>query len=91
MYPGFGGQRFFPATVEKVARLRSLIGDRAVDVQVDGGIIVGNVAGVAAAGANVLVAGSAVFAGGQQRYVTNIAARRDAALVPGAAGSSGAH
>ena len=77
--PGFGGQRFIPATVEKVARLRALIGDRTVDVQVDGGIIVGNAAAVVAAGANVLVAGSAVFTGGAERYTANIASLRDAA------------
>jgi ribulose-phosphate 3-epimerase len=77
--PGFGGQRFIPATVDKVARLRALIGDRAVDVQVDGGIIVGNAAAVVAAGANVLVAGSAVFTGGAERYHANIASLRDAA------------
>ena len=77
--PGFGGQRFIPATVEKVARLRVLIGDRAVDVQVDGRIIVGNAAAVVAAGANVLVAGSAVFAGGAERYTANIASLRDTA------------
>jgi ribulose-phosphate 3-epimerase len=77
--PGFGGQRFIPATVEKVVRLRALIGDASVDVQVDGGIIVGNAAAVVAAGANVLVAGSAVFTGGPDRYPVNIAALRDAA------------
>jgi ribulose-phosphate 3-epimerase len=78
--PGFGGQRFIPATVEKVARLRALIGDRAVDVQVDGGIIVGNAAAVVAAGANVLVAGSAVFTGGPGGYAANITALRNAAV-----------
>ncbi|MBI4935947.1 MAG: ribulose-phosphate 3-epimerase [Actinobacteria bacterium] len=77
--PGFGGQRFIAATVEKVARLRALIGDRAVDVQVDGGIIVGNAAAVVSAGANVLVAGSAVFTGGPERYAANIADLREAA------------
>ena len=77
--PGFGGQRFIPATVEKVVRLRALIGDASVDVQVDGGIIVGNAAAVVAAGANVLVAGYAVFTGGPDRYPVNIAALRDAA------------
>jgi ribulose-phosphate 3-epimerase len=77
--PGFGGQRFIPATVDKVARLRALIGDRTADVQVDGGIIAGNAAAIVAAGANVLVAGSAVFAGGTERYTANITSLRDAA------------
>ena len=77
--PGFGGQRFIPATLDKIARLRALIGDRAVDVQVDGGIIPGNAAAVVTAGANVLVAGSAVFTGGADRYAANIASLRDAA------------
>lgn len=86
--PGFGGQRFIPATIEKVAKLRELIGERAVDVQVDGGIIVGNAAAVVAAGANVLVAGSAVFTGGPDRYAANIAALRNAATLPGRAGPS---
>ncbi len=60
--PGFGGQRFIPGALEKIRRLRRMIDDRGLDVEieVDGGIKVDNVADVCAAGANVLVAGSGV-------------------------------
>jgi len=75
--PGFGGQAFIPAMCEKIARIRALIGDRPIHLEVDGGINAETAAGVAAAGADVLVAGSAVFSGG--RYRENIAAIRAAA------------
>lgn len=75
--PGFGGQSFIPAAAEKIARIRALIGERPIHLEVDGGINPETAAAVAAAGADVLVAGSAVFAGG--RYADNIAAIRDAA------------
>jgi ribulose-phosphate 3-epimerase len=60
--PGFGGQIFIPAVLDKIRRIRALIGDRPIDLQVDGGINRATAGAVAAAGANVLVAGSAVFA-----------------------------
>jgi len=60
--PGFGGQTFIPAVLDKIRRIRSMIGDRPIDLQVDGGINRATAGAVAAAGANVLVAGSAVFA-----------------------------
>jgi ribulose-phosphate 3-epimerase len=81
--PGFGGQKFTPAMVEKVARCHAMIGDRPIHIQVDGGIDPTTAPLVAKAGADVLVAGSAVFRGGsvdaQDVYKTNIAAIRDAA------------
>ena len=75
--PGFGGQKFIEAQCEKVARIRQMIGARPIDLQVDGGVNPDTAGQVAAAGANVLVAGSGVFKGGQ--YAENIAAIRTAA------------
>ena len=75
--PGFGGQSFIPAMVEKTRNVRRMIGDRPIHLEVDGGINAKTARDVAAAGADVLVAGSAVFAGG--RYAENIAAIRTAA------------
>jgi ribulose-phosphate 3-epimerase len=74
--PGFGGQAFIPSALRKIARLRQLIDDRglAVDLEVDGGIKVDNVAAVCAAGANVIVSGSGVF--GAPDYAATIAALR---------------
>jgi ribulose-phosphate 3-epimerase len=85
--PGFGGQAFIPAAAEKVARLRALAGGRPIDIEVDGGITPETAPLVTRAGANVLVAGSAVFKGGQpEAYRTNIAAiRNSAALARGEA------
>ena len=62
--PGFGGQSFIPSAVEKVRRLRAMIGDRPIHIQVDGGITPKTAPLVCEAGADVLVAGSAVFKGG---------------------------
>ncbi len=62
--PGFGGQAFIPAMVEKVRALRAMIGNRPINIQVDGGINPQTAPAVCAAGADVLVAGSAVFRGG---------------------------
>src|SRR5947208_41401 len=77
--PGFGGQAFIPAALDKIARARALAGARPIDIEVDGGITPDNAAAVARAGANVLVAGSAVFKGGARAYAKNIAAIRNAA------------
>jgi len=74
--PGFGGQAFIPAAVEKISRLNAMIAGRAIDIEVDGGITPETAPLVTAAGANVLVAGSAVFKGGN--YRANIAAIRTA-------------
>jgi ribulose-phosphate 3-epimerase len=80
--PGFGGQAFIPYAVEKVARLRALCGIRPIDIEVDGGITPETAPLVARAGANVLVAGSAVFKGGKpDAYRANIAAIRNAAAL----------
>jgi len=82
--PGFGGQSFIEAMVAKVARLRALIGDRPVHIEIDGGVTAKTAPLVAAAGADVLVAGSAVFSGGSvatpQVYGQNIRAIREAAV-----------
>ncbi len=77
--PGFGGQSFIPSVVEKVRRVRAMLGGRDVRIEIDGGVTPDTAPLVAAAGADVLVAGSAVFAGGGAMYARNIAAIRDAA------------
>jgi ribulose-phosphate 3-epimerase len=78
--PGFGGQTFIPFAIEKISRLRALAGSRPIDIEVDGGITPETAPLVARAGANVLVAGSAVFKGGNpEAYRANIAAIRGAA------------
>ena len=79
--PGFGGQAFIKSQVDKIARARALAGGRPIDIEVDGGITPDNAASVARAGANVLVAGSAVFKGGPDAYRANIAAIRNAAAI----------
>ena len=80
--PGFGGQAFIPSAVEKIARLKAMVGGRPIDIQVDGGITPETAPLVTAAGANVLVAGSAVFKGGNpDAYRANIAAIRNAAAL----------
>jgi ribulose-phosphate 3-epimerase len=79
--PGYGGQSFIPAAVEKIRRLSALVGGRPIDIEIDGGVTPDNAALVVAAGANVLVAGSAVFKGGPASYRANIAAIRQAAAM----------
>src|SRR5215813_135255 len=80
--PGFGGQAFIASAEEKIARLRALAGSRAIDIEVDGGITAETAPRVARAGANVLVAGSAVFKGGKpDNYRMNITAIRNAAAM----------
>lgn len=75
--PGFGGQAFIPDMIDKIARIRRMIGDRPIHLEVDGGVNPQTAALCAKAGADVLVAGNAVFSGG--RYKENIAAIRAAA------------
>ena len=81
--PGFGGQKFIHSQIDKIARIRAMIGDRPIRIQVDGGVDPTTAPLVAKAGADVLVAGSAVFRGGSAdapgAYGTNIAAIRAAA------------
>lgn len=72
--PGFGGQAFIPAVLDKISAVRALIGARPIDIEVDGGVTADNAAKVVQAGANALVAGSAVFKGGN--YKSNINAIR---------------
>jgi ribulose-phosphate 3-epimerase len=80
--PGFGGQAFIASALEKIARARAMCGSRPIDIEVDGGVTPDNAALVAQAGANVLVAGSAVFRGGKpDLYRANIAAIRNAAAL----------
>jgi len=81
--PGFGGQKFIHSQVEKTRALRAMIGDRPIHIQIDGGVTSQTAPLVAGAGADVLVAGSAVFKGGSVEnpapYGENIRAIRAAA------------
>ncbi len=81
--PGFGGQKFIHSQIEKVKNLRKMIGDRPIHIEIDGGITPETAPLMAAAGADVLVAGSAVFKGGSVAnptpYGDNIRAIRAAA------------
>jgi ribulose-phosphate 3-epimerase len=78
--PGFGGQAFIRAGVDKVKRVKKMIGSRPIRIEIDGGLTPETAPLVAAAGADVLVAGSAVFKGGSEAvYRRNIAAIRTAA------------
>ncbi|MFO1039762.1 MAG: ribulose-phosphate 3-epimerase [Geminicoccaceae bacterium] len=72
--PGFGGQRFIPAMLEKIRRLQAMTAGRGIHIEVDGGITPATAQDVIAAGADVLVAGSAVF--GQPDYAAAIRALR---------------
>ena len=78
--PGFGGQKFIPASLEKIKAVRKMIDEqnREIDLQVDGGINMDTVQSVIDAGANVLVAGTATFVGGPEKYAENINALRGA-------------
>jgi len=78
--PGFGGQKFIPSMAQKIATLRAMIAHRPIDLEVDGGVTIETAPICAQAGANVLVAGSAVFKGDSpQAYAANIKAIREAA------------
>jgi ribulose-phosphate 3-epimerase len=78
--PGFGGQAFIPSVIDKVRQVKALVGSRPIDIEIDGGITPETAPLVVAAGANVLVAGSAVFKGSTQAaYAENIRAIRQAA------------
>ena len=77
--PGFGGQSFIPTVVDKITRIRDMLGGRDVDIEVDGSITPETAPSVVAAGATALVAGSAVFKGGSiDAYRDNIQAIRNA-------------
>ena len=75
--PGFGGQSFIESQVEKIRRIRTMIGDRPIELEVDGGVNVDTIKSLADAGANIVVAGSAVFKGDD--YAATIGALRSAA------------
>jgi ribulose-phosphate 3-epimerase len=77
--PGFGGQSFIHSVVDKIARVRAMIGDRPIELEIDGGATPETAPLAAKAGANVIVAGSAVFKGGPAAYADNISAIRKAA------------
>jgi ribulose-phosphate 3-epimerase len=74
--PGFGGQQFIPGALDKIRLLRAMIDERrlAVDIEVDGGVKLDNIAAVVAAGADVIVSGSGIFGTGD--YAATIAAMR---------------
>ena len=74
--PGFGGQSFIPAMLEKISEVRDMVGGRNIDIEVDGGITRHNAGDVVRAGANVLVAGSAIFK--TKDYAAEIRAIRNA-------------
>ena len=77
--PGFGGQSFIPAAIDKIADLRAMVGARPIDIEVDGGITPQTAPRVVSAGANALVAGSAVFKSND--YKASIAAIRNTAAM----------
>ena len=81
--PGFGGQRLIPAMLDKIRALRAMVADRPIHIEIDGGVTETNAAQLVAAGADVLVAGSAIFKGGTAAspapYGENIRALRSAA------------
>ena len=78
--PGFGGQDFIPQSLDKLRQVKALAGRRRIDIEVDGGVTAQNARKLIEAGANVLVAGTAIFAGNDPKtYAKRIAAIRKAA------------
>jgi ribulose-phosphate 3-epimerase len=78
--PGFGGQAFIPESLDKIRQVKALAGRRRIDIEVDGGVGKDNARAVIEAGANVLVAGTSIFAGNDPKtYAKRIAAIRKAA------------
>ena len=78
--PGFGGQSFIPAMVEKIKKIHAMIGNRPITLEVDGGVTAETIGSAASAGANAFVAGSAIFKNGNKEiYKTRIDALRQAA------------
>ncbi len=71
--PGFGGQSFIDSQLEKISNIKQMIGDRAIEIEVDGGINPLTAAECIAAGADILVAGSSIFVGGEyQKNINNL-------------------
>jgi len=81
--PGFGGQSFIPAQIEKIRAIREMIGRRPIHLEVDGGVTPETATAIVEAGADALVAGSAAFKGGPSQYGSNIVALREAAARAG--------
>jgi len=79
--PGFGGQEFIARSFDKIAAVRSLIGARPILIEVDGGVSIDNAAALVRAGADVLVAGTYIFAGGTD-HGRRIQSLRSAAATP---------
>ncbi|WP_375625936.1 MULTISPECIES: ribulose-phosphate 3-epimerase [unclassified Bartonella] len=80
--PGFGGQSFIPEIKDKIKRVKSMIANRPIDLEVDGGITVDTIGIAAKAGANVFVAGSAIYKdGNKELYKTRMSALRQAAIL----------
>jgi ribulose-phosphate 3-epimerase len=77
--PGFGGQSFIPAQMDKIRAIKAMIGRRPIHIQIDGGVTTDNAASLATAGADVLVAGSAIFKAGRSQYANRISHLRNAA------------
>jgi len=84
--PGFGGQKFIPSALDKIRRLRAMVTARglAVDIEVDGGVKLENIAEVCAAGANVIVSGSGVFGTKDYAHTIDEMRRRGQAAFDGA-------
>ena len=82
--PGFGGQKFIYSQIEKIKKIKDLIGDRPIHIEIDGGINAETAPLVVNAGANILVAGSSVFRGGSvekpETYGHNIDLIRNAVI-----------
>jgi ribulose-phosphate 3-epimerase len=79
--PGFGGQDFIPQSLDKLRQVKALAGRRRIDIEVDGGVSAQNARKLIEAGANVLVAGTSIFAGNDPKtYAKRIAAIRKAAM-----------
>ena len=74
--PGFGGQSFMPSQLAKISKLKTMIGERPIELEVDGGVTPETARLCVSAGATALVAGTAVFKGGPEAYARNIAALR---------------
>jgi ribulose-phosphate 3-epimerase len=75
--PGFGGQTFIPAMLDKIRAAKAMVGGRDIDIEVDGGVTAENAGAIYKAGANAMVAGSSIFKGSD--YSANIKALRTAA------------
>ena len=69
--PGFGGQKFMSNQIEKIVKIKELVGDRVIDIEVDGGINLENVRDVKDAGANVIVSGSTIFKNNDYKKIIN--------------------